>query len=120
MGYGITTTFANNLLNTVATDTAFSVSEVWIQVYIGDPGASGDANLADLTTREQATFQVSSGIMSLLTFPAFTGTTTEIWVAYAAWDDPSLTGSDHVLWTAPLATPVNATNGGVYTMPPQA
>lgn len=47
---------ANGWLDALARGVAYSNSEVWVKLHIGDPGTAGTANPAAETTRKQSTF----------------------------------------------------------------
>lgn len=52
MAVGMSTTTANNFLNALFNATSYSVTDVYIQLHIGDPGGAGTSNQATETTRK--------------------------------------------------------------------
>lgn len=86
MAEGISAALAEDLLDAVFNATAFSVSEVWIQLHVGAPGSAGTANQATETTRKQLSCSAASS-----------GTIT----SDAALEWTSISGSqDPTHWTA--------------------
>jgi hypothetical protein len=58
---GLSAFLADGWLSSVGAGTPFSVSGVWIQLHVGDPGASGSSNPAVESARKQVSFGVASG-----------------------------------------------------------
>lgn len=65
MPVGMSTYTANKWLDALCNATAFSVTTVYIQLHIGDPGAAGTANVATETSRKSVSFgNAASGAAS--------------------------------------------------------
>jgi hypothetical protein len=60
MATGFSSYLANSLLDAIGNATAFSVSSVYVQLHVGDPGSDGTANTATETTRQLASFAAAS------------------------------------------------------------
>jgi hypothetical protein len=115
MTVGLSTTgLANPLLNTI-NNTSFAISATWVQLHVGDPGASGTANLSAVTTREQATFATAAlGALALASTPtAWNMTTTETITDISIW---TASTSGTFLWSAALAVNKTVANGDTLTL----
>lgn len=60
MATGFSSYLANSLLDAIGNATAFSVSSVYVQLHVGDPGSAGTSNPATETTRQLASFAAAS------------------------------------------------------------
>lgn len=60
MATGMSAHLANSLLNALGNNTAYAVTNVYVQLHIGDPGAAGTANGATETTRKAVSFAGAS------------------------------------------------------------
>jgi len=60
MATGLSAYTANKFLDALGNATAFSVTDVYIKLHIGDPGANGTSNPATETTRKVVTFAAAS------------------------------------------------------------
>lgn len=60
MATGMSAHLANSLLNALGNNTAYSVTAVYVQLHIGDPGTAGTANAATETTRKAVSFAGAS------------------------------------------------------------
>jgi hypothetical protein len=60
MATGMSAHLANSLLNALGNNTAYAVTNVYVQLHIGDPGAAGTANGATETTRKVVSFAGAS------------------------------------------------------------
>ena len=60
MATGLSAYLANKFLDAVGNATAYSASNVYVKLHIGDPGAAGTANPATETTRKEVTFAAAS------------------------------------------------------------
>lgn len=60
MATGMSEHLANSLLNALGNNTAYAVTNVYVQLHIGDPGAVGTANGATETTRKAVSFAGAS------------------------------------------------------------
>lgn len=60
MPTGLSSYSGNAFLNALGNATSFSVTDVFIKLHIGDPGANGTANAATETTRKSASFAAAS------------------------------------------------------------
>lgn len=56
MATGLSEYTANKFLDALGNNISFAVTDVYIKLHIGDPGASGTANPADETTRKTVSF----------------------------------------------------------------
>ena len=61
MAIGISSYSANALFNAIGNNTSFAVTTCYVQLHVGDPGASGTANTATETTRKSVSFGAASG-----------------------------------------------------------
>jgi uncharacterized Fe-S center protein len=60
MATGLSAYTANKFLDAIGNATAFSVTDVYIKLHVGDPGASGTTSPATETTRKVVTFASAS------------------------------------------------------------
>jgi hypothetical protein len=60
MATGLSEYTANKFLDALGNATAFSVTDVYIKLHVGDPGANGTSNPATETTRKVVTFAAAS------------------------------------------------------------
>lgn len=60
MATGMSAHLANSLLNALGNNTAYAVTNVYVQLHIGDPGTAGTANAATETTRKAVSFAGAS------------------------------------------------------------
>ena len=61
MATGMSAHLADSLLNALGNNTAYAVTNVYVQLHIGDPGTAGTANPATETTRKAVSFAGASG-----------------------------------------------------------
>ena len=61
MATGLSSYLADAFLNAVGNNTAYSATNVYVKLHVGDPGANGTANPAAETTRKLASFSAASG-----------------------------------------------------------
>lgn len=92
MAVGMSTAVATGLLNAVFNATAYSVTEVWVQLHVGDPGAAGTANPALETDRQQLSCAAASGA-------TITSDAALTWTSVTGSEDPT----HWSLWTASAA-----------------
>jgi hypothetical protein len=87
MATGLATATCNSILDAICNATSYSVTEVWIKLHVGDPGAAGTSNAATETTRKQASFSAAaSGAITsdgALSWTNVAGT--EDYTHYTAW-----------------------------------
>jgi hypothetical protein len=87
MATGLATATCNSILDAICNATSYSISEVWIKLHVGDPGAAGTSNAATETTRKQASFSAAaSGAITsdgALSWTNVAGT--EDYTHYTAW-----------------------------------
>ena len=87
MATGLATATANAFLDALCNATSYSVTDVYIKLHVGDPGASGTSNAATETTRKSASFSAAaSGAITndaALTWTTVAGT--EDYTHYTAW-----------------------------------
>jgi hypothetical protein len=60
MATGLSAYLANKFLDAVGNATAYSASNVYVKLHVGDPGAAGTENPATETTRKEVTFSAAS------------------------------------------------------------
>ncbi len=60
MAVGISNYLANQWLDALGNNDTFAVTNVYVKLHVGDPGASGTANAATETTRKEASFSAAS------------------------------------------------------------
>jgi hypothetical protein len=60
MATGMSAYLANSLLNALGNNTAYAVTNVYVKLHVGDPGADGTANAATETTRKAVSFAGAS------------------------------------------------------------
>jgi len=60
MATGLSAYTANKFLDALGNATAFSVTDVYIKLHVGDPGGNGTSNPATETTRKVVTFAAAS------------------------------------------------------------
>ena len=108
MADGFSTTFADDLLNTVR-GTAYSVTTVYAQLHKGAPGAAGTANQSAVTTRVALTFNAASGgSMSLSNTPQWAMTATETITDISIWDAST---AGNFLWSVALTASKSVNSG---------
>jgi hypothetical protein len=87
MATGLASATCNSILDAICNATSYSVSEVWIKLHVGDPGAAGTSNAATETTRKQASFSAAaSGAITSDGSLSWTNVSgTEDYTHYTAW-----------------------------------
>ena len=60
MAHGLSAYLCNSWLDALANNTSYAVTQVYIKLHTGDPGAAGTANAATETTRKAASFGAAS------------------------------------------------------------
>ena len=78
----------NQMLDAWAGRAAYTQTDVWVKLHIGDPGAAGTSNAAANTTRQQATFgsAASTGAISNTAVLEWTNvSTTETYTHVSCW-----------------------------------
>jgi hypothetical protein len=60
MATGMSAHLADSLLNALGNNTAYAVTNVYVQLHIGDPGTAGTADPATETTRKAVSFAGAS------------------------------------------------------------
>jgi len=60
MATGMSAYLANSLLNALGNNTAYAVTNVYVKLHVGDPGAAGTSNAATETTRKAVSFASAS------------------------------------------------------------
>jgi hypothetical protein len=87
MATGLATATCNAFLDALCNNTSYAITEVWIKLHVGDPGAAGTSNPATETTRKQASFSAAaSGAITsdgALSWTNVAGT--EDYTHYTAW-----------------------------------
>lgn len=61
MTLGMSTYTATAWLNTIGNNTSFAVTNIFVKLHVGDPGAAGTANAAVETTRKSISFGAPTG-----------------------------------------------------------
>lgn len=86
---------------------------LYIQVHVGDPGASGTANPSALTTRQAVTLgAAATGAIALSNSPVFTMTATETISHISVHDAPT---AGNFKWSAALGTSRSVVSGDTLT-----
>lgn len=113
---GITDYFANAALNAVFNAQSFAVSQIWLQLHVGDPGPSGSANPAANNTRLRVTTSVAVGRewtnANALVWP-LTGFY-ETYTHVSLWDSST---NGNPIWSGPLQEPVAVNADDSFTLP---
>lgn len=60
MAHGLSAYLCNAWLDALGNNTSYAVTQVYIKLHTGDPGANGTANAATETTRKSVSFGVAS------------------------------------------------------------
>jgi len=60
MATGVSAYLANSWLDAVGNNTSYAVTQVYVKLHVGDPGANGTSNAATETTRKAASFAAAS------------------------------------------------------------
>jgi hypothetical protein len=60
MATGLSNYLANKFLDAVGNATAYSATNVYVKLHIGDPGSAGTANAATETTRKLVSFSAAT------------------------------------------------------------
>jgi len=60
MATGLSTYLCNSFLNALGNNTSYAVTQVYIKLHVGDPGAAGTSNAATETTRKSVSFGAAS------------------------------------------------------------
>jgi hypothetical protein len=60
MATGMSAYLANSLLNALGNNTSYAVTNVYVKLHVGDPGADGAANAATETTRKAVSFAAAA------------------------------------------------------------
>lgn len=100
------------LLNTLR-GTAFSASNVYLKLHLGDPGEAGTSNPAAETTRQAVTFSAaSSGSMASSAAVSWTNVAaTETYTHWSAWDAST---AGNCLWSGGLSSSAAVTAGDTF------
>ena len=107
----------NKMLDAWAGRAAYTQTDVYVKLHIGDPGAAGTSNPAANTTRQQASFgsAAASGAISNTTAPEWTSVpNTEVYSHVSYWSASSagtFKGSDDLSSTA------SVTAGDTFRIP---
>ena len=91
MATGISAYLANSWLDAVGNNTSYAVTQVYVKLHVGDPGANGTSNAATETTRKAASFAAASS-GSLASDAAITLTNiagSQDATHFTCWDNPS-------------------------------
>jgi len=60
MAVGLSNYLCNSFLNALGNNTSYAVTQVYIKLHVGDPGANGTSNAATETTRKSVSFGAAS------------------------------------------------------------
>jgi hypothetical protein len=107
----------NKMLDAWAGRAAYTQTDVYVKLHLGDPGAAGTSNAATNTTRQQATFGAgaATGTISNTVAIEWTGvSTTETYTHVSFWSASSggtFKGSDD------LSTSAAVTAGDTFRIP---
>lgn len=89
MAVGISNYLANQWLDALGNNDTFAVTNVYVKLHVGDPGAAATANAATETTRKEASFSAaSSGALTsdaALTWTNIVGSQDA--THFSAWDN---------------------------------
>ena len=89
MATGISGYLANQWLDALGNNDTFAVTNVYVKLHVGDPGAAATANAATETTRKEASFSAaSSGALTsdaALTWTNIVGSQDA--THFSAWDN---------------------------------
>ena len=89
MATGISGYLANQWLDALGNNDTFAVTNVYVKLHVGDPGAAATANAATETTRKEASFSAaSSGALTsdaALTWTNISGSQDA--THFSAWDN---------------------------------
>lgn len=114
-----TTNFANKVLAILRGVTFTAPANTYAQLHVGDPGASGTANVSAETSRKQYTRGTESGGSIGITG---TGTQWSPWAAgtetishVSVWDNIT-PGAGNFLYSYPLDTPRTVNDGDTFTL----
>lgn len=114
MATGISSYLANAWLDALGNATAYSATNVYIKLHIGDPGAAGTSNPATETTRKTASFgSASGGVLTSdadVTWTNIAGSQTA--THFTAWDNS--TGGNFLFSGTITANPYSA--GDTFTI----
>lgn len=80
MSVGMSTATANAILNAVFNATAYSITDVFIKLHVGDPGAAGTSNPATETTRKAVSCSAAAS-------GAITSDAPIVWTSVAGAED---------------------------------
>ena len=87
---------ANGFLNALCNNTSFAITQAYVKLHLGDPGAAGTANPATETTRKSASFGAASGGAiandALVTWTSIAGT--EDATHFSLWDTVGPSGGN--------------------------
>lgn len=94
---------------------AYSNSQVWVQLHLGDPGAAGTASPAANTQRKQATMAavVSAAASNTVALQWTSVPATETYTHVSVW---SVAVGGVFIGRDDLAAPAPVTSGGNFTM----
>lgn len=106
----------NAVLDAVGNATAYSATNTYLKLHIGDPGENGTANAAGETTRKILSFAAASGgSMSSDADAAWTNvSTSETYSHVSMWDHVS---AGNNLWNGALTASKTVTAGDNFTIP---
>jgi hypothetical protein len=107
---------ANSLFDAIGNATSFSITTVYLQLHIGDPGGAGTANAAGETTRQSVSFAAAaSGLMSSDATVTWTAVSTaETYSHYSAWDAST---AGNFLWSDTLVSNVTVAVNDDFEIP---
>ena len=114
MTLGMSQYLANKVFDAIGNNTSLAITQCYIKLYVGDPGATGVANAATETTRKSVSFATAaSGLMTSDAATTWTAVAaSEDYSHYGAWD--ASTGGNF-LWSG-LITAAAVTAGDTFTL----
>ena len=114
MATGMSAHLADSLLNALGNNTAYSVTNVYVQLHIGDPGTAGTADPATETTRKAVSFAgASAGSIASDADVSWTNISgSQDATFFTAWD--ALTGGSFLFSGTITGNPYTA--GDTYTI----
>jgi len=117
MAVGFSSTQANAILNAYFNQTNLTApTAIWMQLHVGDPGASGTANVAGNTTRKDVTAVFSTAAAGAVTNDvAVTWTSVSTSEDYTHYSIFSASSAGTFYWSGTItANPV--TSGDTFTL----
>lgn len=112
---GMSPALANAILDAIADGVPLVVPVTTLGVHLGDPGADGDENPADLTTRVAVKFtRTADGVLNLVSSSApLVATTAESWSHISVWSGFPGDPDEKFLFSAAARPPKTVAEGDI-------